>query len=531
MTQKELIEQLASEINQKASYVTASVSRDGNLILTSKSAGTSAPMYTAEVDSGDTAQAATLLTKTEFTDGKSGEELIVIGNEGDTYFQRWDSVKSMPRSKDDVNQVLDIASVMVETHINLDGRTDLDRGIKNLTSINWTDFGQVNSVYSQQNNFLAAYDYDESLNLDSYPSSITWTTQKSSNAEIDEWTHITLASTLALDGDKGPVQALRRFNNSVVAFQDKGISEILFNSRTQLSTTDGVPVEIANSGKVDGKRYLSNKHGVTNKWAITEGKSGLYFVDNTNSSFCRYNGNGIEDLSGSLGFSAWFKEHNTGTPWSPAKPYSIVSFYDRRYSDVYLTKDNESLVYNETLGVFTSFYDYAKVPMMVNVADRFISFRDNYLWRQNEGMFGEFFGTSYPYWTTYRATPDPYGDKIWTNVEYRADAYELLDGDGEQTMDETALFTDDRYQKDETFDYIQVWNEYQRTANIAINPVKKFRTWRFAIPRAMKTETNKYGLDRIRNPWVNIQLKKSKLTLTEDRDLMQLHNVILKYFE
>ncbi len=531
MNQKEMVALLAAEINQKSAYVTASVSREGNLVLTSKQAGTSAPMTIAQIYGGITAQTGSLLETAQFSKGEPLKELVVVGNEGDTYFQRWDSVKSMPRSNDDVNQVLDIASVMIETHINLDGRTDLDRGIKNLTSIDWSNFGKLNSVYSQQNNFLAAYDYDESLNLDSYPSSITWTMQKSSNAEVDEWTHITLASTLALDGDKGPVQALRRFNNSVLAFQDKGISEILFNTRTQLSTAEGVPVEIANSGKVDGKRYLSNKHGITNKWAITEGKAGLYFINNTDGAFCRYNGGGIDDLSGSLGFSAWFRENSNNKPWTPANPNSIVSFYDKRYSDVYLTRSDESLVFNETLGVFSSFYDYAKVSMMVNVSDKFISFRDNYLWRQNEGLFGEFFGTSYPYWTTYRATPDPYGDKIWTNIEYRADAYEMLNEVGEQIRNAAALCTDEAYRKDETFDFIKVWNEYQQTANIVVNPIKKFRTWRLAIPRAIKTDTNKYGLDRIHNPWVNVQLKKSSFTGTENRDLMQLHNVILKYFE
>ena len=52
-----------------------------------------------------------------------------------------------------------------------------------------------------------------------------------------------------MDGNKGPVRALRRFNNSIISFQDKGISEVLFNSRTQLSTTEGVPIEIPTEEK------------------------------------------------------------------------------------------------------------------------------------------------------------------------------------------------------------------------------------------------------------------------------------------
>lgn len=73
-----------------------------------------------------------------------------------------------------------------------------------------------------------------------------------------------------LDGDKGYIRALRRINNNIIAFQDKGISQILYNENMQISSTEGVPIEIANSGKVNGKRYLSDKVGCTNKWSICE---------------------------------------------------------------------------------------------------------------------------------------------------------------------------------------------------------------------------------------------------------------------
>ena len=95
---------------------------------------------------------------------------------------------------------------------------------------------------------------------------------------MDTWTNITLASTLDLDGDKGKIRALKRLNNSIIAMQDTGISQILYNENTQISTTEGVPVEIANSGKVQGKRYISDKIGCTNKWSICETPNGIYFV-------------------------------------------------------------------------------------------------------------------------------------------------------------------------------------------------------------------------------------------------------------
>ena len=473
---------------------------------------------------------------------------VIYGDQGDTYFQRWDCLKTKPYSTGSVNNVIDITSFMVETHINIDGRTDTQRGIENIASVDTEKFGALNPVYSQKNNYRIQRDFDDDFYTDAYRSSITWSLEKHDSEDVDEWSHVTLASTLKLDGDKGVCQALRRFNNSIVAFQDRGVSEILFNSRTQLSTQDGVPVEIANSGKVDGKRYVTNKYGCTNKWSIVEGKASLYFVDNINKAFCGFGGDGVQPLSDRLGFGTWFKRNNTLASWNPVSFDNVVAFYDRVHSEVYLVKDNDSenqpcLVYNEALGAFTSFFDYRAVPMMTNVEDRFISFRDGKLWKQNEGLYCNFFGEQHDFWVQYRVTPEPLSDKIWTNIDYRADFYEVLDADGNSVVPEELLIGGecdeemlDRYKEAETFTDYKLWNEYQTTGFVPFSHEgfdrddvrKKFRIWRLAVPRALKEGTNRYGLDRIRNPWVNLLFRKEG---GDPRNLMQLHDIVVKYFE
>lgn len=474
----------------------------------------------------------------------NGDDMdVMIANQADTYIQRWDCLKTKPLSTGAMNNVIDITSVMLETHINIDGRTDLQRGMSYIASLDTEKFGQINHVYSQNNNFIARHDLDEDFNLDTYRASLTWTLEKHDSADVDEWSHITLASTLKLDGDKGPCQALRRMGNSIIAFQDRGISEILFNSRTQLSTQDGVPVEIANSGKVDGKRYITNKYGCTNKWSITEGKNALYFVDNINKAFCAFNGQAIDNLSTRLGFGAWFREINNTEPWKPLDFNNIVSYYDKVHSDIYLVRnssdDKPCLVYNETLGAFTSFFDYSTVLMMTNVEDRFISYKNHRVWLQNEGLYCNFFGQQYDYWTQYRVTPEPYSDKIWTNIDYRADFYEVLDANGNSSVPETNLINGDlgdSYKEWETFTDYKVWNEYQTTGFTPFahssfdrdDVRKKFRIWRLAIPRAIKEGTNRYGMDRIRNPWINLLFRKNDV---DGKYLMQLHDIVVKYFE
>lgn len=504
------------------------------------------------IPAGDTVRASDLSVVRNTVGQQEVIGYTLNGSRGDTYFQRWDCLKTKPYGLDPLNGVIDITSVMIETHINIDGRTSNQRGTRLIASISTEQWGDINTVYSQTDNFFVSRDLDDDANEDRYNSSITWTLDKADSADIDEWTHITLANTLKLDGDKGVCRAIRRFQNSLIAFQDRAISEILFNSRTQIATTDGVPIEIANSGKVDGKRYISNKYGCTNKWSIVEGKAALYFVDNINKAFCAFNGN-INALSTEKGFNAWFRRRNNTEPWTPDLFNNFVSFYDRVNSDVYLVgnEDEEgrpTLVYNEILGEFTSFYDYDSVPMMANVEDRFVSFKNNKLWLQNEGLYCNFFGTQYDYWIQYRVTPNPYTDKIWSGIDYRADFYRVLNEDGTNLYPESEMirgdYFDDNegvYQENITFDNLEITNEYQK-ANIDFgkdyysqDPArKKFRIWRLTIPRAQATESNKYGLDRIRNPWINLTFKKKLSESTDadaNKDLMQLHDMIVRYFE
>ena len=470
----------------------------------------------------------------------AGGNDFMYANQGDTYFQRWDCLKTKPFSNDNVNNVIDITSVMLETHINIDGRTDTQRGTKYIASIDTEEFGSLNRVYSQPDDFVSGNDLGDDYNLDSYRSSITWSLEKKDASEIDEWSHVTLGSNLKLDGDKGKCQAIRRFQNSLIAFQDRAISEILFNSRTQIATNDGVPIEIANSGKVDGKRYITNKYGCVNKWSIVEGKAALYFVDNINKAFCSFSGQGIDNISERLGFGVWFRNNNDIESYTPRDFNNILSFHDRINSDIYLVRkeaegDNDSvLVYNENLGAFTSFFDYGSVPMITNVDDVLVSFKNGRLWLQNNGRYCNFFGRQRDFWLQYRVTPDPYGDKIWTNLEYRADFYRVLDGQ-DNVVPVEPDFTDDVdiYQKSETFDYMRFWNEYQTTDVDSVFPIKKFRIWRLAIPRARVSDINPHGLDRIRNPWMNLLFKKTYSGNDDptNQDLMQLHDMSVIYYE
>ena len=445
--------------------------------------------------------------------------------EGDTFFQRYDCLKTYPFTNEDTNSVVDILSFMVETRVNIDGRYDRNRGQNSNLQMSPINFNLLNHVYSQNNNFFSYRTLDKTLfNIDTYKNYITWTKKKTPGEEVDTWTNITLANVLDLDGDKGNITALKRFNNSLFAFQDKAFSQILYNENTQLSTTAGVPIEIANSGKVDGKRYVSETVGCANKWSIIESPYGLYFMNSNNASINLYNGQ-LLDLTSKYGFNSWARKLINKESWKPSFN-TFRTFYDRNSKDVYFVNKDIALDFSETMNQFTSFISYENTPAMFNVANKFYAFKNGQLYEQEAGDYGVFFGVCKPYHITFIDNQDYVHDKIYTNLEFRA----VVDPDMSNNafnlpFDKLTANTD--YQSGTVDFKPQQGSTYKSYPSL----VRKFRIWRADIPRAVWTTAG--GIrkqDRMRNPWIYLKLEKTAFNNLSKQNKIEMHDLIIDYY-
>ena len=458
----------------------------------------------------------------------------LVWSQGDTYYQRYDCLKTYPFTNEDTNSVSDTLSFMCETRINIDGRYDRNRGQLSTLYVTRANQNLVNKAYSQQNNYFTYRGLNPNKdNITVFPNTITWTRTKSMGEEVDTWTNVTLASTLDVDGDKGKVQALRRFNNDLLSFQDKGISQILYNENVQIASTTGVPIEIANSGKVSGKRYINNHIGCTNKWSICSTPNGIYFVDSFSSDIYLFN-NQFNSLSDTLGFHSWAVTNLSSTKsWNPYDFNGCVTYYDKTTGDVMFITADTCLAFSEPIGHFSSFYDYGFAPFFASLRNRGIMIHKDpsnnhyYPYLHREGEYNNFFGVFKPFWTVVVANPDPTEDKVFNNLEYRGDTFQYNSLSG---------LWDHKY--DNTFDYLETWNEYQKgTANLAdiqdkpANLKKKFRVWRANIPRNTTNQggdtLHRFTRDRMRNPWLYIKLAKT----TSNNYRTELHDLVVNYFE
>lgn len=438
---------------------------------------------------------------------KEGNTLIEF-KYGDTFYQRYDCLKTYPFTLEDENSVIEIGSFVLENRVNVEGRYDRNKGLQSNIYVHHTNFNKMNPVYKQANTYFNFRTLDKDLyKQNTFDISITWSLQKKAGDNTDLWTKVTLANILDLNGEKGKITKLTTLNDNVIAFQERAISQILFNNRVQIPTSDGVPIEISNNYKVDGSRYISDSLGCLNKYCVTHSNNGLYFIDSISNGL--YNiSNGLVPISDTHGMSNWFLNESTLNSYGKL-------FYDYNYNDLYINTVDTTLGYSEVVNQFISFYDYKEAKAMFNIGSNYYSIING----ENECKLYSMFtndhcniydinrGSSF----TFISNADSVVNKTFTNIDIRADLYSK----------------NPKLIKSKLFDTIRVWNEYQDTGEVPLtftnikpsNLKKKFRIWRLNIPR-----DRQYPLDRISNTWTKI-----KLDLAPSEDNLVLHDLNVVY--
>lgn len=459
----------------------------------------------------------------------SDGSVTLIWKAGDTYYQRYDALRTYPYTEEDVNKVVDIVSFMTETTTNIDGRCDRNRGLSNNNHCRPQNFNKINYVYSQRDNFFTYQARNpKKVNLDVFEYSFTWSLTKVAGALRDEWTRLTLASTYDCDGNKGPLNKIVRLDNSLVAFQSGGVAQILFNENVQLQSSEGMPIELANSGRLQGLRYYTTEVGCQNKWNIAVFPNGIYWVDGRTKEFCSLS-NAINQVSTIKLMSTWFKNRkDLSTVWNPGSWNGFVSLRDITSNELFLTSKDTCLCYDTTTEEFVGFFDYQKTNAMFAIDGCVITAaqphiphegEDDVLWlhRKSKQHYCRFYDKDYPFWieiicNSNNQTSDYGLSKIFDNMNWRSDAW-AWGSDSDQNPTEGYW----QYKPFTTFSNLSGFNDYQKfnldfTNDMSdsgqgshppmpLNLRKKFKVWYTTMPRAEGTPR-----DRIRDTWCHIKL-------------------------
>ncbi len=452
---------------------------------------------------------------------------------GDTYYQRWDCLKTYPTSEEDTNGVVDILSFMLESRTNLDGRCDVNRGASNIVNARPTNFNLFNAVYNKTDNLFQYKITDEAKQLSSYPTQVVWSLTKTPMSTVDSWTSISAVNYLNLNGSFNALTKIINSSDTLLAFQENGISGIKYNEEAALTTTAGLAIQLGNTKKVDGYRIISSNIGCKNKQSIIVTSSGLFFADDTNKDFYLWNPEGIQNISLTKKFNTWFKNNASNNTFDYTNMNNFKSLFDNITNDLYYVNKDNCLVYNTTMQTFTSFMDYQMCPALFNLnGSSFIlhqnadnisinkMFKGQYNLPLEDNDFVE-------YSMTYKVCPDALKSSMFTNFEYVADIIndEPLDSDGTLS---------DRWNTSDMLTRVKAWNEYQSgeldltsTNTRQRHQQKKYRTWAGDIPRDTYTVYNKnYHANRMTNPWIYLKLTND----AKDNSRMIFHNLKVTYF-
>ena len=474
----------------------------------------------------------------------------IYADYGDTWIQRFDCLKTYPYSQDDENSVVEIISFPIETRINIEGRYDKNKGNTSNIYANNTNFNLINPVYSQRDSFFNYRILDtDYYNLNSFPSSLTWTKEKQPAAKVDLWTNTTMAETLDLDGEHGKLNYLDTIDDSIYAFQDTGISKVLFNERVQIPVSDGVPVEISNGYKVQGSVYITDSIGCTNKWSIVKGVSSLFFIDNNSHDLYRLNNGSFPSPISAQNMHIYYK-NLPGTTWSYTDKWrGVKNFYDYNHNDLYTVSADDCLNYSERLTNFVSRFSYESTPAMFNISDSFYAIKNDSednnkrSWISSDGTqkktvyyvdctsslhklfsaenkdYNKFFGKKKGFKFSFISNADVALDKTFTNIEVRAQFQKFTDKWNDSSIFFNRISAENDYQES-TSNVLQTTRSKHFTGDDGPNLKRKFRVWRMDIPRMNR--------DRIRNTWTKLTLTKN-ITTNEDACKMEMHDLNVLY--
>lgn len=445
---------------------------------------------------------------------------------GDTWFQRYDCLKTYAFTNEDQNQIIDIVSFFVESRINLDGRYDRNRGQVNNTYMNPANFNRLNNVYSQRDNF---FNYtileDQFYEAVDYPNQITWGNEKIPGSDVDQWTKVNLAATYNMDGDKGQIRALYNWNNTIFCLQDKGFSTLSFNARVQIETSDNNPIEITNNYKMDGAQYLQDDVGCVNKFSVRGTASGLYFIDSITRNLVKFDGKQLNNVSLTHGMSRWFT-HLPVNGWTPELQGQACRLWgDPVNNDVYVNSPDKSICFSEVLDQFTSFLSYHEAYDVANIQDYSFAFipgnGTTNMHMLFQGSYNYFFNKFRPFYIEFISNAEPEQHKIFTNVEIRGHLWKYDYMQKESKPEDIVL--------SKLFDTIEARHDYQTTGEVELQKKAvvpsimkdKFGIWRMNIPR----EEGQL-LTRMSNEWLDIKLSNTK---DLDKLKFELYDVVITY--
>ena len=170
------------------------------------------------------------------------------------------------------------------------------------------------------------------------------------NTEIqDSWLVFKVANYLDVDNQYGQITNLKNFGDKLYYFQDNAVGIASVNDRSLI--IDNINQLTLGTGDILNRFdyiMVTNGSSVINDKSIVTSATSLYWYDFNKNTLCNI-GTINDEVSKVKNVQSYYNDNYK------LNRKNAISFFDKKYNEIWFKVLDKSLIYNETLGAFTSF--------------------------------------------------------------------------------------------------------------------------------------------------------------------------------
>lgn len=291
------------------------------------------------------------------------------------------------------------------------------------------DIIQVGSIYSQSEplytyndaysaqpkakKFVSKSIYNiDNLNSDSR---VMHSLPKTNNEVTDSWTKFKVANYLDVDNRFGSINNMALFKNNLIFWQTDAFGTLSVNERSLITDNNAGALTLGTGGILTRFEYFTTKNG-SRAYSLrnnTQSDSTVYWYDADRNEICGFD-NSLQTVSKIKGVQSYLED-------SKVIFIDHIAVYDKKYNEVLFTLGNNTLVFNEQIGAFTSFYTI-NPRWWLEFSDKLYHFKEDSLYKYNSGdTLGLYDDKSKMSYIRFVINKDYPQTKTFDNVEYGGD--------------------------------------------------------------------------------------------------------------
>jgi uncharacterized protein (TIGR02145 family) len=306
---------------------------------------------------------------------------------------------------------------------------------ENFYSFGWSDLYRENTAYKRLADAIkflpAPIDYNPEFYNDTL---IMASNAKEGRETIDPWTEWATNESIVVDKSYGPVNKLFTFKNMLLFFQSDAVGTLSVLDRSLVMDSAGHNVSLGEGTVLQRYDYISTTKGLSTRFSMSESANGVYWYDHKRRKIHRIL-NGIQDISTMKGVNSYLNKidntySNCDNIISTTKgEKGFFMFFNAIYNEIWFvvksSMDNGlALLFNENelIDAFTGFVD-TKAYFYIPFENKLFSLSSVYLYREDKGYPGHFFGNFRDSFVNVIVNPLPNMTSTFTNLEITSEVY------------------------------------------------------------------------------------------------------------